>query len=313
MSEIKKIGGKEMKKRVFNLFMVFAVSVAICIPTNAAREYEENFSDDFQNVIPDLEEDATNEYDYIVEVRAAVKNDLPITTQNEEEINYITSNAIESELLYRASLPTEVLKNQYCYSDKAISILKTYNGERLEDVPELRAVTATLSTSIGEIVKSDTRIGIIYAWSWDSRPLIRLTDYAAVAWDATYENGKSNNMALDQKTSFATVNYYYTNENQRQLEFGLESDNLYHGAAVAFPAEKYFNTLYYWAKYGSMMVYTDLVNQSSGPHLHEFNAHAEFAHYTISFGAGVSFPAGISISFSGTRDILGTKNLRLKP
>ena len=43
MSEIKKIGGKEMKKRVFNLFMVFAVSVAICIPTNAAREYEENF------------------------------------------------------------------------------------------------------------------------------------------------------------------------------------------------------------------------------------------------------------------------------
>lgn len=62
-----------------------------------------------------------------------------------------------------------------------------------------------------------------------------------------------------------------------------------------------------------MMVYTDLVNQSSGPHLHEFNAHAEFAHYTISFGAGVSFPAGISISFSGTRDILGTKNLRLKP
>ncbi len=32
-----------MKKRVFNLFMVFAVSVAICIPTNAAREYEENF------------------------------------------------------------------------------------------------------------------------------------------------------------------------------------------------------------------------------------------------------------------------------
>ena len=70
-----------MKKRVFNLFMVFAVSVAICIPTNAAREYEENFSDDFQNVIPDLEEDATNEYDYIVEVRAAVKNDLPITTR----------------------------------------------------------------------------------------------------------------------------------------------------------------------------------------------------------------------------------------
>ena len=97
-------------------------------------------------------------------------------------------------------------------------------------------------------------------------------------------------------------------------EVDFESDNLYHGAAISFPAEKYINTRYYWAKYGSIFVYTDLVDQSAtGPRLYELNTHAEFAHYIVGLNAGVSFPAGISISFSGSKDIIGVKNLRLKP
>lgn len=262
--------------------------------------------------MPALDKDATNEYDYIVQIRAARKNNLTIANMSEEEIKYITSDAIESELAYRATLPTEVLNDQYCYSDEAIGILRTYEGERIEDNPELRAVTATLSTGIGELVKSGTRMGVVYSWSWDYKPLVLLTDYAAMSWEGTYAGGRNNNMAFDSNTSFSTVNYYYTNANQRQLNFDFESDNLYHGAAISFPAEKYINTLYYWAKYGSIFVYTDLVNQSSGPRIYEFNAHAEFAHYTVGLGAGVSFPAGISISFSGVKNILGVKNLRMR-
>ena len=51
----------------------------------------------------------------------------------------------------------------------------------------------------------------------------------------------------------------------------------------------------------------------TGPRLYELNTHAEFAHYIVGLNAGVSFPAGISISFSGSKDIIGVKNLRLKP
>lgn len=205
-------------------------------------------------------------------------------------------------------------KAAQAYSDEAIDVLRDYNGEKLEENPELRAVTATLSAALGELVKSDTRMGVIYTWSWDSKPLVLFTDYAAMSWEGTYTNGKTNNMALDLRTSFSTVNYYYSNTNQKQLEFDFESDNLYHGAAISFPAEKYINTWYYWAKYGSIFVYTDLVDQSAtGPRLYELNTHAEFAHYIVGLNAGVSFPAGISISFSGSKDIIGVKNLRLKP
>lgn len=279
---------------------------------NVAENQKENLVINPELCMPVLEKDVTNEYDYIVEIRAARKNGLAIENISKEKVEYITSDAIESELAYRAMLPTEVLKDQYCYSDEAIEILHTYDGERIEDNPELRAVTATLSAAIGELVRSDTRMGVIYTWSWDSKPLVLWTDYAAMSWEGTYENGKSNNMAFDPKTSFSTVNYWYSNANQEQLKFEFESDNLYHGAAISFPAEKYINAWYYWAKYGSIFVYTDLVNQSSGPRLHELNTHAEFAHYTIGLGAGVSFPAGLSISFSGAKDIIGVNNLRIK-
>ena len=88
--------------------------------------------------------------------------------------------------------------------------------------------------------------------------------------------------------------------------------NTYHGAAIRFHAEKYINAWYYWAKYGSLFVYTGLVNDESGPLLYELNTHAEFAHYTLGVGSGVSFPAGIDISFSGVKDVIGVRNLRIK-
>lgn len=65
---------------------------------------------------------------------------------SDEEREYIMSDAIESELLYRASLPTEVLKENYGYSDEAIDILRNYDGGRLEDNP-LRLLIITIFTA----------------------------------------------------------------------------------------------------------------------------------------------------------------------
>lgn len=279
---------------------------------NMAEIHKENLAINPELYMPVLEKDATNEYDYIVEIRAARKNNLAIANMPKEKVEYITSDAIESELAYRAMLSTDVLKDQYCYSDEAIEILRTYEGERIENNPELRAVTATLSTALGELVRSNTRMGVIYTWSWDCKPLVLWTDYAAMSWEGTYVNGGNNNMSFDPKTSFSTVNYYYTSTQQEQESPEFISDNLYHGAAIRFPAEKYINAWYYWAKYGSLFVYTDLVNKSSGPLLYELNTHAEFAHYTLGVGSGVSFPAGIAISFSGVKDVIGVRNLRIK-
>lgn len=189
--------------------MSLALSLGICSPVNAISMQDEILTDNLESMMQVLEKETTNEYDYIVEIRDAKKNAKAIANVSEEEVEYITSDAIESELLYRSTLPTEVLKDQYCYSDEAIDVLRDYNGEKLEENPELRAVTATLSAALGELVKSDTRMGVIYTWSWDSKPLVLFTDYAAMSWEGTYTNGKTNNMALDLRTSFSTVNYYY--------------------------------------------------------------------------------------------------------
>ena len=157
--------------------MSLALSLGICSPVNAISMQDEILTDNLESMMQVLEKETTNEYDYIVEIRDAKKNAKAIANVSEEEVEYITSDAIESELLYRSTLPTEVLKDQYCYSDEAIDVLRDYNGEKLEENPELRAVTATLSAALGELVKSDTRMGVIYTWSWDSKPLVLFTDY----------------------------------------------------------------------------------------------------------------------------------------
>lgn len=81
---------------------------------------------------------------------------------SDEELEYIMSDAIESELLYRASLPAEVLKENYGYSDEAIDILRNYDGGRLEDNPQLRAASATLTAYIGILIQTQTRMGVMY-------------------------------------------------------------------------------------------------------------------------------------------------------
>lgn len=305
----------KVKKRFVSICMVCAVLLGVYSPASAASFTERDKLIDQSKSI--LIPDKTNEYDYIVEIREAAKKSNSIVGISTEEVEYITSDAIEKELLYRASLSDKALKEQYCYTDDAIDTLRKYDGERLESNADLRELTATLSASLGELVRSGTRMGIIYTWTWDYKPLVRFTDYAAMSWDGTYENGGTNNMLFDQYMSFAIVNYYYTDANQNQNRYEgyeFESDNTYHGAAISFPAEKWINGCYYWAKYGSLFVYTDLVNQDSGPALYELNTHAEFAHYTIGAAFdGVSFPWGISISFTGAPSIIGVRNLCVRP
>lgn len=310
-----------MKKQILALCVTMSALFGMCVPISAVSENTMQPIDKRENVA--LEE-IYNEYDYIVSARNAIGNDENIASVCAEEIDYINSDAIESELLYRASLPTDVLKNYYCYTDEAIAILRVYNGERLEENPALRRVTATLTGSFDEpFFKSNNRIGALYNWRWNYCPLICWTDYVAMSWEGTYENGRTNNMAFDQSASFAVVDYYFTSEDNvpdsfeeryRYTQEDFISDNLYHGAAIKFPVAKSTDEgRSCWAKKGSLFFYIDLVNQKNGPKLYELSVHGEYAHYTAQIGAGVSFPAAISISFSGKKDILGVDNQRIAP
>lgn len=301
-----------MRNKILKVCMVSTIILGVCSPASAAQ-YSEPIEIN-STAEPVYIEDLTNEYDYIVEIREANKNSRAIANVSAEEIAYVTSDAIENELLSRSKLSTEVLRDYYCYTDEAIAVLREYDGERLEDNPDLRAVSATYSSSLGELVKSDTRVGAIYSWSWSSMPLFRVNDYVAMSWEGTYVNGGNNNMAFDTHTSFSNVNYYNSATNQEQVHVDFESDNLYHGAAIQFPMEDWFGGCSFWAKSGSIFVYTDLVNDQNGPRLYEQNTHAEYAHFTYNSSIdSVSFPAGISINIEGDYETKGSKNIRIQP
>lgn len=223
-------------------------------------------------------------------------------------MNLMQSNAIESELLYRASLPEQELRDYYCYSDEAIRILKEYDGSRLEDVPVMRTTMATLTTGLGYVVKSGTRVGLIYSWSWDQMPNLLFTDCVAIAWKGTYQNGGSNNMRFDASASFCNVTYKLglggvEQETLRNLTANID---LYTGAAASFPMGKSAR----WAKEGAFYVYLNLVNATNGPKLYELVAHAEYGHYTVIATPAVSFPWALTINFSGNhKQILGARDL----
>lgn len=294
-----------MNKKLVAIFVTLTVFTGIISPVSAASTVNETLRSS-ENI-------SYNEYDYIVEVRNAAKNETNTLNASQEEISYITSNAIENELLYRSTLPTDVLKDHYCYTDEAIAILREYNGERLETNPALRAVTSSLSASLDTLIVSSTRVGILYSWEWNSQPLLLFSDYAAVSWAGAYEDGENNELRFDRSSSFATVYYYYAGNQQEELDIDFGPVEPYQGAAISFNMEENMNAWQYWAKRGDMYIYLDLVDQSGIADLYEVAASAKYAHYTFTVGAGVSFPAGLSISFSGSFEEMGYDYLTARP
>lgn len=94
----------------------------------------------------------------------------------------------------------------------------------------------------------------------------------------------------------------------REQYLGSEEDIQYYAYLNLSTAAEELKPIVLAAR--NMFVYTDLSNQESGPMLYELNTHAEFAHYTVGAALdGVSFPFGLSISFTGGPTIMGEKTL----
>ena len=293
-----------MKKLIATITLI--ISMSICMAGNTFAVQSDITSGTNASTLPVREEDVMNEYDYIVDIRSKDESDCTMAKVSSEEIEYIKSNAVEEELLYRASLPAEKLRDYYCYSNEAIQILKEYDGRRLEDAPEMRSVLATFSAGLGELVKTPTRTGVIYTWSWSSKPVVCHNDCVAVAWEGTYRGGLHNNMAFDFQRSFLHVNYYGLDGQVSYKNF--TSDNSYNGGGAYFPMLFKADT---WAKSGAFYAYMNLVNQVDGPKLIDLSVHAEYAHAGAIANLGVSFPRAATISFSGNKTVHGVKNIRL--
>ena len=253
-----------------------------------------------------------SEYDYIVAVRSE-KNAREKYSLTKESYERLISNEIEAELLYRASLPDSVLKSYYCYTDSQIAVIKEYDGSRIDDVPEMRTVMAELTVHMGELVKTKTRMGVIYTWTWSVKPTSHTTEGAAMTWDATYENGLTNEMEFDDATSFAQVHYHST-DGQEVTYYPLEAeDSVLCGVSTQFPMDKRFGLVWHWAKGGAMYVYTDLVNQSSGPRIFEYVAHGEYASHPQKVNLGITIGKILGVTYSSGVTVTGEIDVFFRP
>ena len=284
---------KRIKKRAIEALFLACVILLFQIDPAQARA-----KDPFEN----MKEDVFNEYDYIVSVRKMSREDAENAGISVEELELIYSDYAEKEFLRRGLLSDKELKERYHYSTEQIEQLRAYRGTPLQDSPEMRALSASMSSSLHLFGGTGTIAILTYGWQWSTMPIIRLTDYVAMVWAGTYIGG-TNNMTL-HSSSYTRVFYYYTDTVYFPVDYSVTSGSALPtvGATSNFP----ISTGYGDAYRGYMYVKTTLVNMS-GPQLMAISAHAEYAHYTISINPGVSFPGGMSISFSGINKIYGVQ------
>ena len=76
---------------------------------------------------------------FYVDARNTSNEDLQNRGMSEDQIDLIKSDAIENELLEKAALSVDEL-SKLGYDNNQIAILKNYDGQAIEDAPELRGV-----------------------------------------------------------------------------------------------------------------------------------------------------------------------------
>ena len=206
----------------------------------------------------------------------------------------------------RKKLSDQVLALQYGYNDKEIAILRKYNGGRLEDHAELKAITGTLTIAKPNIVTSSgSAFKLTVKWSWDHCPIVQAKDVFAIAWKPTFGKENGNLRLVTSKSSHKvtyslidgttkTYNKSITNVTPcatAKSEFQMKGDRIIHyngGVDVVEWASEGKLTLYFETTYNSaFMTAIDMV--------------FGYGHTYLGASPSVSFDssgtAGIGISF----------------
>lgn len=137
-----------------------------------------------------------NEYDAYV----SMKNDGNACSKRLIEIN------LEQELIDRKKLSDEELKANYGYDNEQISILRNYNGEPLESVPEVRSLLATLSLTVRNLGTTQERANFSVYWVWSNVPVVLFTDMIGIYADTT--NLESRPITVDYTSASCSIDYY---------------------------------------------------------------------------------------------------------
>ena len=135
-------------KKILSVFLSVMMFFTLSIPAFAA-----DYSDSSVTSV------TINEYDVYVHTRTASPDELAEAGVPSEQVKLIKSNMIEDELTRLSKLTTEELTD-LGYSIQQIAILHDYNGERIENAPELRGIFADMTASFSKVSASTTSLTV---------------------------------------------------------------------------------------------------------------------------------------------------------
>lgn len=163
-----------------------------------------------------LSEQTSSEYDMYVEMKED-SGDAIINDQKVEDI-----------LMQRASLPKDVLKDEYGYSDDQIQILKEYDGTPIEENPQLRGIFANVDGYLYLMEQSNDSVTVRFYWRWDTSPLLAgaaIRDVVTCAWIGVDSGNDDHALRLVEEDSICEVDYYYKDEYRYREEIELDDTN----------------------------------------------------------------------------------------
>lgn len=279
---------KQCAKVIMNLIsmftMLFLISENLFVPAAAVGNSENDTM--------------IAEYDFITSVRKMNEDELKETNLSAADIELIKSDAIEREILSRKEESDEVLAECYNYTEEQIAVLRSYNGEKLEENVELAAITGTLTIGVPTVLTAtSTRVGIRVFWSWDHAPVVCWKDVIAVYWDPTF--GSSNgNMRINISDSSHVVKYHISSSSSESMTWAITQVSANSAAKSTFSMQD--SDQVGWAERGTLTLYFDATAGSAA--LTEMDLIFAYGHTILTVSPSVSYPASGGISFGASTD-----------
>jgi hypothetical protein len=279
-----------MKKLIKILTLTLVLSLIGQVPVFAASDAIDGSKSNF----------TISEYDTLVELRANPKEELIENGFDENAIQAVEQNAAELELLRRAQLSEETLKNEYYYTDEQIQILKEYEGTPIESTPELKAVLATCTGTFSVVSYSASSISAKINWTWSTAPVLSGTgvyDTVAVRWQGTNTAGAPLNVALNNSISKSYHKINYQNLGVvTPVKRLLTVNDVYGKAYDSFQLSS--SSGYGFAKTGEMQICVDRTGTDS---IKEIAVCFSYGHTNIKAPV-VTWPVSFSIEFQSGAD-----------
>ena len=246
-----------------------------------------------------------NEYDYVVALQESTSEELAEIGMTQEKVQEVVTE-FESALAERASLSDEELL-ELDYDTEEIALLRKYSrGAELSAV-ELRGVTGTCT---GTFINNGvgTRFATFsYNWEWDHKPIITLSDCAAMRWIAYDSRGYEISTIRTYLNSQITyclgeyIDYTRTGTEEAGLDFNTVN--------IQFNVEEYYGDAAlganYYAKYGTIQV-SIKVDDSVSNNINYILVAGLYGHTTVGIGSpsvSAGIPGSVSIGFSGNTSI----------